>query len=252
MKKISVVLVLCIILSGCSANDSSSVFSQESSSVAAEKEELSKNDIESLGKQLAITWQNKWKEISDEKDGMAQAKASVFGFELSNGSILAAITYPCYKTNCTVFYRISDSGIYEYGEYTSGWKFELLNDGENEYLNIKTEYPSSAIGTTNENAEIDDDYYMITENQLKPVISVGRQVFDGETVSWFQYDNEHIAADISHDEYDKLLELFSQNSEVVATVNLDENLDYKNDVFCLFENNIDELSLAIQSLLSTV
>ncbi len=56
---------------------------------------LSSADKEALGKQLAEKRSDKWKEISAEKEGMVKAEASVFCAELNDGSVLAAIIYPC-------------------------------------------------------------------------------------------------------------------------------------------------------------
>lgn len=37
---------------------------------------------------------------------------------------------------------------------------------------------------------------------------------------------------MSADEYEKITAPYSQDSTVVFAVNLDENMDYQNDVFC--------------------
>lgn len=258
----SFVSALCLLLSGCAVNGTHSLTPTENSSLVnsavptitdtSEKGQitLSAADKESLSKQLAEKWLDKWREISVEKEGMVNAEASVFCVQLSDGSILAAIIYPCYKNNCAVFYRLSDSGISEYGEYTCGWQLELLDNGETEFLHINTVYPASTAGTSGENGEVDDEYFMITESRLESVLCVGRQVFDSESVSWFRYDNEHDADEITSDEYEKLKTPYSQDSKVVFSDNLDENGDYQNDVFYSFEDNADELQSVIQSLLN--
>lgn len=266
MNKLLILFVvsLCLILSGCTANDTNSLTSLESSitvnsmestaSASTEKEQitLSAAEKEALSKQLTEKWLDKWNEISLEKDGMVSAKASIFCVPLRDGSIISAIIYPCYKNNCAVFYRLSDNGVSEYGEYTCGWNFEILDNGKDEFLHINTVYPASAVGTTGENGEINDEYFRITESRLESVLCVGRQVFDGESVSWFQYDydNEYHASEITSAEYENLKTEYLQDSSVVFSENLDENGDYQNDVFYSFEDNSDEFQSAIQSLLN--
>lgn len=211
---------------------------------------LSDEQKEALGGQLAEKWLDKWEEITAEK-AMVLPKASVFSVGMSDGSILTAIVYPCYKTNCAVLYRLSDSGVTEYGDYGCGWQFELLETPEEQYLHIITEYSGSVVGGVN-NAEIDDEYFRVSASGLERVLGVGRQEFDGETVGWFGYDSDGNSFGITAEEYEELKAQALLGSKTVFSVNLDENGDKQNDVFCSFEDNPEELKSVILSSIFSV
>lgn len=217
---------------------------------ADETVSLSDEQKEALGGQLAQKWLDKWEEISAEK-AMVLPKASVFSVGMSDGSVLTAIVYPCYKTNCAVLYRLSDSGVTEYGDYGCSWQFELLETPEEQYLHIITEYSGSAVGAVN-NSEIIDEYFRVSASGLEPVLRVGRQEFDGQTAGWFGYDSDGNSFSITAEEYEELKAQALLGSKTVFSVNLDENGDKQNDVFCSFEDNAEELKSVILSSIFSV
>lgn len=250
LKKLSFALLICLLLSGCTSNN---IVSDASSDLIllpddAEEQSVSLSDAEkkALSSQLAEKWLEKWAEISAEKE-MVKAEASIFSFDLTDGGYLTAIVYPSYKTNSAVFYRLSESGVTEYGEYNCGSQFELLKNSSEDYLHFITQYSGSAVGTTYGTNEIDDEYFRVSESSLEPVLHVGRQEFDGNTVSWFSYDLNNNSSEISAEEYAELNAQYSQDGEAVFSINLDKDGDRKNDTFCSFEDNSEELSSAIMA-----
>lgn len=200
---------------------------------------------EEVSIQLAENWLDKWKDISANMD-MVKPQASIFSFGLKDGSKLAAIVYPCYKTNSAVLYRVYDGGYTEYGELSCGWQFELLENSEEQYLHIAVKYNGSA--AYNNRTEIDDIYYRITETALEQVLKTGRNIYGDEENDRFVYENDDVTH-ISAEEYEQLKNAALKHSTVIASSDLDADGDGDNDEYCDFENDTEGLIAAILSVL---
>lgn len=198
-----------------------------------------------MSEQLSNKWLNKWAQISADMT-MTLPQASVFSFELKDKTKLVGIVCPSYRTNLAVFYRVSDLESQELGEISCGWQFELLENSTEQYLHIVTKYPGSA--ANNDSLEIDDEYYLITESSLEPVLRVGRNIFEDKAYDWFVYENEEITH-ISGEEYEQLKTDALKYGTVVYSTDLDKDGNYSNDEFCAFEDDPEGFKAAVRSVL---
>ena len=208
----------------------------------AAKSDSGKEAVSAL---LAEHWLKKWEEISQEMF-MSTPQASIFSFELKNGSRLAAIVYPTYKTNSAALYRVTDNDFTEYGVFGCGWQFELLENSEEQYLHVITKYAGSAANP--DSLEIDDSYYRITDNALELVLNIGRNVYENKAYDWFVYENESVTH-ILGEEYEQLKANALNFGTVVYSTDIDKNGDFLNDEYIDFADDPEGLKSAILSAL---
>lgn len=209
---------------------------------AADSTNYSPQDMSAL---IAENWLETWEQRSAAME-MSLPQASVFGFELKDGSRLAAIVFPTYKTNTAVFYRVTDSGFAEIGELGCGWQFKLLENSTEQYLHIMTKYPGPAADS--DSLEVDDAYYRITETALEPVFRAGRNIRGDKACDWFVYENDE-PVHISGEEYEQQKTAALNYSTVVSTADLDRDGDYQNDEYCAFEDDPEGLKAAVLAAL---
>ncbi len=200
---------------------------------------------ESVSDRLAEMWLNKWEEITANTE-FVLPQVSVFGFDLRDGSKLAAFVYPNYKSCGAVFYRISGTEITELGNESCGFDFELLENSSGQYLHITTKFAGGVMNA--DSIYADDSYYLITETSLDPVLRVGREFYNEEAVYWSVYkDGESVS--VTAEEYENLIASSLPDFAVVSTVDLDKDGDYKVDDYCAFEEDKDGLKAAVRSAL---
>lgn len=208
----------------------------------AVKSDVSSNEI--LSGRLSQIWLEEWDTITESIDFLLP-QVSVFSFDLSDGSRLAAFVYPNYKSYGAAFYRISGTEITELGNEMCGTGFELLESTSGQYLHIIRKYPGSVM---NENLYADDFYYRITDSSLESVLSAGTQLYDGQIVDRYVYENGE-SVSVTGEEYEKLLDSALPDYTSLSTVELDKDGDYKVDEYCAFEDDPDGLKAAILSVL---
>ena len=193
---------------------------------------------------LSQIWLEEWDTITESIDFLLP-QVSVFSFDLSDGSRLAAFVYPNYKSYGAAFYRISGTEITELGNEMCGTGFELLESTSGQYLHIIRKYPGSVMS---ENLYADDFYYRITDSSLESVLSAGTQLYDGQIVDRYVYENGE-SVSVTGEEYEKLLDSALPDYTSLSTVELDKDGDYKVDEYCEFEDDPDGLKTAILSVL---
>lgn len=196
--------------------------------------EITNEQKEVLSDRLAKLWVEKWEQLPSE-GGMTKAEASVFSFPLEDGSYLTGIVYPSYKTNAVVLYRLYEDSITEIGEYYGGWQFGYGSTDSGEYLHINTIYESYS-----GSFEIIDSYYIINQTYLDSSMEIGMSGFDGEMTSWSVYDGGS-SKEISEAEYESYKSAYADS----LTVNLDADGDFKNDIFCTYDESTEELKALI-------
>ena len=206
-----------------------------------------KSDVsgkETLSSRLEMLWLEKWDTLTASIDFLLP-QVSVFSFDLSDGSRLAAFVYPNYKSYGAAFYRISGTEITELGNEMCGTGFELLESTSGQYLHIIRKYPGSVMS---ENLYADDFYYRITDSSLEPVLSAGTQLYDGQIVDRYVYENGE-SVSVTGEEYEKLLDSALPDYTSLSKVELDKDGDYKVDEYCAFEDDPDGLKAALLSVL---
>ncbi len=196
--------------------------------------EISDEQKEALSEKLAKLWVEKWEQLPLE-GGMIKAEASVFSFPLEDGSYLTGIVYPAYKTNAVELYRLYEDNITELGGYYGGWQFGYGSTDSGEYLHINTMYESYS-----GSFEISECYYTINKSYLDLAMEVKAIGFDGEEISWYFCDGDN-RIDISEAEYEQYKAAYADS----LMVNLDMDGDFKNDIFCTFDESTDELKALI-------
>lgn len=203
-----------------------------------------KSDI-SVSERLEKMWLGRWAEIAANTE-FVLPQISVFGFDLRDGSRLAAFVYPSYKSYEAVFYRISGEEITELGAEMCGTDFELLENSSGQYLHITKKFSGGAMNE--ESMYVDHYYYLITNTSLEPVLSVGTQVYGGQAGGWYVYENGE-STSITSDEYQNLISSAMPDHTSVSTIELDKDGDFKIDEYCAFEDDPEGLSAAVLSAL---
>lgn len=203
-----------------------------------------KSDI-SVSERLEKMWLGRWAEIAANTE-FVLPQLSVFGFDLRDGSRLAAFVYPSYKSYEAVFYRISGEEITELGAEMCGTDFELLENSSGQYLHITKKFSGGAMNE--ESMYVDHYYYLITNTSLEPVLSVGTQVYGGQAGDWYVYENGE-STNITSEEYEKLISSAMPEHTSVSTIELDKDGDFKIDEYCAFEDNPEGLRAAVLSAL---
>lgn len=203
-----------------------------------------KSDI-SVSERLEKMWLGRWSEIAANTE-FVLPQLSVFGFDLHDGSRLAAFVYPSYKSYEAVFYRISGEEITELGAEMCGTDFELLENSSGQYLHITKKFSGGAMNE--ESMYVDHYYYLITNTSLEPVLSVGTQVYGGQAGGWYVYENGE-STNITSEEYENLISSAMPDHTSVSTIELDKDGDFKIDEYCAFEDDPEGLSAAVLSAL---
>lgn len=199
-----------------------------------------KSDI-SVSERLEKMWLGRWSEIAANTE-FVLPQLSVFGFDLHDGSRLAAFVYPSYKSYEAVFYRISGEEITELGAEMCGTDFELLKNSSGQYLHITKKFSGGAMNE--ESMYVDHYYYLITNTSLEPVLSVGTQVYGGQAGDWYVYENGE-STNITSEEYENLISSAMPEHTSVSAIELDKDGDFKIDEYCAFEDNPEGLRAAV-------
>ena len=203
-----------------------------------------KSDI-SVSERLEKMWLGRWSEIAANTE-FVLPQLSVFGFDLHDGSRLAAFVYPSYKSYEAVFYRISGEEITELGAEMCGTDFELLENSSGQYLHITKTFSGGVMDE--ESLYVDHYCYLITNASLEPVLSVGAQVYGGHVGGWYVYENGE-STSITSEEYENLISSAMPEHTSVSTIELDKDGDFKIDEYCAFEDNPEGLRAAVLSAL---
>ncbi len=203
-----------------------------------------KSDI-SVSERLEKMWLGRWAEIAANTE-FVLPQLSVFGFDLRDGSRLAAFVYPSYKSYAAVFYRISGEEITELGAEMCGTDFELLENSSGQYLHITKTFSGGVMDE--ESLYVDHYCYLITNASLEPVLSVGAQVYGGHVGGWYVYENGE-STSITSEEYENLISSAMPEHTSVSAIELDKDGDFKIDEYCAFEDNHEGLRAAVLSAL---
>lgn len=209
-----------------------------------------KDPISDYSEKLAAAFRKKWKSISAEQSGMVQPKVSVFTYEMSDGSWLAAMIYPSYNSNQAVFYRLSGGKVTEIGSGKCGLELTVLKKGSDYILHSTgTEaFISGANGATS--LAVIDDYYQVGKKDLTLLGSFESHKFADEiTYTGSLVDGEY--ASVSTKDFSRLQDRITSGYTAECTANFDATGDLSSDYYLEFTKSGSDLVSYIADRLYT-
>ena len=209
-----------------------------------------KDPVTNYSEKLAAAFLKKWKTISSEQSGMVRQEVSVFTYEMSDGSWLAAMIYPSYQSNQAVFYRLAGGKVTEIGSGNCGLELTVLKNGS-DYILHSTSTQSFISGTNGATSlAIIDDYYQIGKKELSLLGSFESHKH-GEEITYTGSLVNGAYADVSARDFTSLQNKITSGYKADCSANFDTTGDLSSDYSLEFTKSGNDLTSYIADRLYT-
>ncbi len=203
--------------------DNSTAFEGGEPAAASNKtEELSeisdKISGEEIAEELALSFMDYWNGVPE--DAMVLSRVKVFGADNFGGyDKVVFFVYQEYKSCRAEVYGIKGSDVTKIDDIGCG--FEFMLSGENGGL-LRTTTPYYMAHTR----ETIYTYYKLTENGFKEYFKIGAFFFEEEETSWFVYNGDSTADDITKKDFYKKKDEADLEFKDAVEIKLDDRKNF--------------------------